>query len=47
MSYQIGIDTIRLTPASRLAHTEYCDHEPFMGLDHRHHPTAPQPRREV
>ena len=32
MSYQIGIDTIRLTPASRLAHTEYCDHEPFMGL---------------
>lgn len=30
MSYQIGIDTIHLRPTPRLAHTEYCDHEPLM-----------------
>ena len=27
MSYQIGIDTIRLRPTPRLAHTEYCSNE--------------------
>jgi hypothetical protein len=26
MSYEIGIDTIKLRPSNRLAHTEYCDH---------------------
>jgi len=26
MSYQIGIDALRLRPTPRLAHTEYCDH---------------------
>ena len=30
MSYQIGIDTIHLRPTPRLAHTDYCDHAPFM-----------------
>ncbi len=27
MSYRIGLDTILLKPAERLAHTEYCSHE--------------------
>ena len=26
MSYEIGINTIKLHPGNRLAHTEYCDH---------------------
>lgn len=30
MSYQIGIDTLHLRPTPRLAHTEYCDHEPLI-----------------
>ncbi|MCE5259343.1 MAG: uroporphyrinogen decarboxylase family protein [Chloroflexi bacterium] len=29
MSYQIGIDALNLRPTPRLAHTEYCDHEPL------------------
>jgi len=27
MSYQIAYDTMHLRPTSRLAHTEYCDHD--------------------
>jgi len=30
MSYEIGIDTVFLRPTPRLAHTEYCDHEPLV-----------------
>jgi len=37
MSYTIGIDALNLRPTPRLAHTEYCDHEPLRravtGLD--------------
>ncbi|NLV75136.1 MAG: hypothetical protein GXY52_10740 [Chloroflexi bacterium] len=29
MSYQIGIDALNLRPTPRLAHTEYCDHDPL------------------
>jgi hypothetical protein len=32
MSYQIGIDTIRLRPTPRLAHTEYCSHDRLKAL---------------
>ena len=30
MSYQIGIDTLRLRPTPRLAHTEYCSNDDLM-----------------
>lgn len=30
MSYQIGMDALNLRPTPRLAHTEYCDHQPLM-----------------
>jgi len=30
MSYQIAIDTIHLRPTPRIAHTEFCDHDPLM-----------------
>ncbi|MBI4557825.1 MAG: hypothetical protein HY706_09590 [Candidatus Hydrogenedentes bacterium] len=30
MSYQIGMNAICLRPDSRLAHTEYCSHDPLM-----------------
>lgn len=37
MSYQIGMDTLRLKPTERLAHTEYCDSDAIVravtGLD--------------
>lgn len=26
ISYQVGMDALRLKPAARLAHTEYCSH---------------------
>jgi hypothetical protein len=30
MSYRIGIDTLNLRPTPRLAHTEYCSHDPLI-----------------
>jgi hypothetical protein len=30
MSYQIGMDALNLRPTPRLAHTEYCDHQPLI-----------------
>ncbi|MHC5034067.1 MAG: uroporphyrinogen decarboxylase family protein [Planctomycetota bacterium] len=40
MSYQIGMDTIRLKPTERPAHTEYCSSDPLVravtGLDPLH-----------
>ena len=30
MSYDIGINTLKLQPCGRLAHTEYCDHYPLV-----------------
>jgi hypothetical protein len=40
MSYQIGINTLKLQPGSRCAHTEYCDHYALVRSITGHDPLA-------
>lgn len=46
MSYQIGIDTLNLRPTPRLAHTEYCSHDPLIRAVTGALPKSPSPPRE-